>query len=49
MFAHDLRTGVSRVRNLVVAALDDQFGARKEFVVSGVIMVDVRSDQKVKG
>jgi len=47
VFAHDLRTRVSRTRNLVVAALDHQFGARKEFVVSCMVRVEVRANEIV--
>ena len=47
MFAHDLRTGVSRTRNLVVATLHQQLSARKEFVVSGMVRVEVRANEIV--
>ena len=47
VFTDDLRTWVPRPRDFVVAALHQQFGPRKEFMVSGVVRVEMRADQKV--
>jgi hypothetical protein len=47
MFADNLRAGVSRPCDFVVAALHQQFSPRKEFMVPGVVRIEVRANKKV--
>jgi hypothetical protein len=49
VFTDDLRTGEPRPRDFVVAALHQQFGPRNEFMVSGVVRVEMRASDRNPG